>query len=63
MEHSQARTIRRGTGSEPRLRVSGKDFTNMMNDRKRRMISTIIVVILAISMILGLAAAGISAIV
>ena len=35
----------------------------MMNDRKRRMISTIIVVILAISMILGLAAAGISAIV
>ena len=63
MEHSQARTIQRGTGSEPRLRVSGKDFTNMMNDRKRRMISTIIVVILAISMILGLAAAGISAIV
>lgn len=63
MEHSQARTIRRGTGSAPRLRVSGKDFTNMMNDRKRRMISTIIVVILAISMILGLAAAGISAIV
>jgi|GEM_PF-2979945 hypothetical protein len=35
----------------------------MMNDRKRRMISTIIVVILALSMILGLAAAGISAIV
>ena len=33
-----------------------------MNDRKRRMISTIIVVILAASMILGLAAAGISAI-
>jgi hypothetical protein len=40
-----------------KIRIEGEN----MNDRRRKMISIILVVLLSISMVLGVAAAGLSA--